>query len=163
LSIGSALVQHPHVRAVGFTGSFRGGRALMDLAAKRHEPIPVYAEMGSSNPVFILPQALEQRGDQLATGLHGSFTLGGRRFFTKPGLVFLPETAKPFSEKVQSLTQQGPAFSLLTGGIASVYGKQVAERSRLKTAEGAPSTTGFAAQTALLETTFSNFQTDPAL
>ena len=61
--IGAALVQHPHIRAVAFTGSFRGGRALMDLAAKRPDPIPVYAEMGSTNPVFLLPGAVRQRGE----------------------------------------------------------------------------------------------------
>jgi len=77
IAVGSALVQHPGVRAVGFTGSFRGGRALMDLAAQRKHPIPVYAEMGSTNPVFVLPGVLAERGVELAKGLHGSFTLGG--------------------------------------------------------------------------------------
>ena len=162
--IGAALVQHPHVRAVGFTGSFRGGRTLMDLANARPEPIPVYAEMGSTNPVFILPHALEQRAEQLATGLHGSFTLGGGQFCTKPGLVFVPQApATAFSAKLQSLTKEGPAFSLLTGGIASLYGKQVAERATLKTAEGLSADKGFAAQTALLETTYPTFTSDPAL
>ncbi len=162
--IGAALVQHPHIRAVGFTGSFRGGRALMDLAASRHEPIPIYAEMGSSNPVFILPQALDQRSEQLATGLHGSFTLGGGQFCTKPGLVFVPPApTTAFSTKLQTLTKEGPAFSLLTGSIATIYDKQVAERASLKTAEGAAADQGFAAQTALLETSFTTFQSDPAL
>ena len=86
--VGAALVQHPGIRAVGFTGSLRGGRALMDLAAARPDPIPVYAEMGSTNPVFILPGALQERGEQIAEGLHGSFTLGGGQMCTKPGVVF---------------------------------------------------------------------------
>lgn len=162
-AVGAALVQHPHVRAAGFTGSFRGGRALMDLAAARHEPIPVYAEMGSTNPVFILPHALAERSEQIATGLHGSFTLGGGQFCTKPGLVFVPEASTDFAARLRTLTEQGPAFSLLTGGIASVYGKQVAGRTALKTAEGASADAGFAAQTVLLETGYAVFATDEEL
>ena len=73
--VGMALVKHPLIKAVGFTGSRAGGRALMDAAAARPEPIPVYAEMGSINPVFLLPGALQQRAAALATGLHASVTL----------------------------------------------------------------------------------------
>src|SRR6202046_535048 len=80
--VGSALVKHPLVRAVGFTGSQRGGRALMNLAAARPSPIPVFAEMGSTNPVFVLPGALAARGEQIAEGLFGSFTLGGGQMCT---------------------------------------------------------------------------------
>jgi len=161
--VGAALVQHPHIKAVGFTGSFRGGRTLMDLAAKRPEPIPVYAEMGSANPVFILPHALAERAEQLATGLHSSFTLGGGQFCTKPGLVFVPQASSDFSSKLRTLTEQGPAFSLLTGGIASLYSKQVAERATLQTASGTKAGEGFSAQTALLETTYPAFASDPNL
>lgn len=162
-AVGTALVRHPHIKAVGFTGSFRGGRALMDLAAARPEPIPVYAEMGSTNPVFILPHALAERGEQLATGLYGSFTLGGGQFCTKPGLVFVPEASSAFSTKLRALTAEGPAFSLLTGGIASQYGKQLAERAALKTASGTNTDSGFSAQTALLETTYPTFASDTEL
>jgi 2,5-dioxopentanoate dehydrogenase len=162
--VGSALVSHPEVRAVGFTGSFRGGRALMDLAAKRKEPIPVYAEMGSTNPIFVLPGALAQRGEELATGLHGSYTLGGGQFCTKPGLVFAQrEQSTAFAEKLRLLTQGGPAFSLLTGGIASVYKQGVAKRAKLQTTTGAAPGGGFGAQTALLETAFDAFDADPSL
>src|SRR5579885_1300061 len=91
VAVGQALVKHPKVKAVGFTGSLAGGRALMDLAAARPEPIPVFAEMGSTNPVFILPSALKERGGQIAAGLYGSITLGGGQFCTKPGIVFLPQ------------------------------------------------------------------------
>jgi acyl-CoA reductase-like NAD-dependent aldehyde dehydrogenase len=86
--VGGTLVTHPLIKAVAFTGSFRGGKALYDLAVRRPEPIPVYAEMGSVNPVFILPSALRERGESLAAGLHASFTLGGGQFCTKPGLCF---------------------------------------------------------------------------
>lgn len=87
IEIGQKLVQHPAVKAVGFTGSIRGGRALYDMAAKREEPIPVFAEMGSINPVVILPKALEKRGDHLAKIYAGSITLGTGQFCTNPGLL----------------------------------------------------------------------------
>src|SRR6187399_732183 len=86
--IARALVQHPQVKAVGFTGSLKGGRALFDAAAARPEPIPVFAEMGSTNPVFLLPGALAQRAGAIAEGLIQSVTLGVGQFCTNPGLVF---------------------------------------------------------------------------
>jgi NADP-dependent aldehyde dehydrogenase len=160
--IGAALVQHPEIRAVGFTGSFRGGRALMDLAAKRKTPIPVYAEMGSTNPVFLLPGALAERAEAIATGLHGSFTLGGGQFCTKPGLVFAPPS-DAFTGRLRELTQTGPAFQLLTGGIAQALRHGAAERSALQTAAGAAPGQGFSAQTTLCETSFDRFAADPSL
>lgn len=86
--IGLHLVQHPVTKAVGFTGSLSGGRALFDAAAKRPEPIPVFAEMGSTNPVFILPGALKKNGNAIAEGLAQSVTLGVGQFCTNPGLAF---------------------------------------------------------------------------
>ena len=86
-SIGTDLVCHPRIRAVGFTGSRTGGRALFDSAASRPDPIPVYAEMGSSNPVFVLPGALATRSEAIAEGLKNSVTLGAGQFCTNPGLV----------------------------------------------------------------------------
>ena len=87
IEVGIQLVKHPQVKAVGFTGSIRGGRALFDLASKREEPIPVFAEMGSINPVIILPNALKTRGNQLAKTYAGSITLGTGQFCTNPGLL----------------------------------------------------------------------------
>jgi len=87
IEVGQQLVQHPKVKAVGFTGSIRGGRALYDLAAKREEPIPVFAEMGSINPVVILPNALNNRADVIAKTYAGSITLGTGQFCTNPGLI----------------------------------------------------------------------------
>ena len=81
------------MKAVGFTGSLSAGKALMDRAAARPEPIPCFMEMSSVNPVFVLPEALRTRGAQIASGLVGSFTLGVGQFCTKPGLVFLPRNA----------------------------------------------------------------------
>ena len=87
IEVGQALVQHSEVKAVGFTGSIRGGRALFDLASKREEPIPVFAEMGSINPVVMLPNALENRASSLAKIYAGSITLGTGQFCTNPGLI----------------------------------------------------------------------------
>ncbi|MCF7568303.1 aldehyde dehydrogenase (NADP(+)) [Sabulilitoribacter arenilitoris] len=87
IEVGQQLVMHPKVKAVGFTGSIRGGRALYDLAAKREEPIPVFAEMGSINPVVILPQALNNRAEAIAKTYAGSITLGTGQFCTNPGLI----------------------------------------------------------------------------
>ncbi len=86
--IGTALVRHPLARAAGFTGSRVAGRALFDAAAARPEPIPVFSEMSSLNPVFILPGALRERGAQIAEALKVSITMGAGQFCTKPGLVF---------------------------------------------------------------------------
>lgn len=88
IEVGVQLVQHPKVKAIGFTGSIKGGRALFDLAAKRKEPIPVFAEMGSVNPVVFLPKALENRGEVLAKTYAASVTLGTGQFCTSPGLLF---------------------------------------------------------------------------
>ena len=90
--VGMAIVNHPLIKAVGFTGSFRGGKALFDAASRRTEPITVYAEMGSTNPVFILPGALKDKKEEIAEGLTASVTLGVGQFCTNPGLVFLEKS-----------------------------------------------------------------------
>ena len=130
--IGQALVRHPDIKAVGFTGSRAGGRALMDIAAARPEPIAVYAEMSSINPTFILPNALSERSSEIAAGLHASFTLGGGQFCTKPGLVILPESSDfpEFAEKMSALTQDTANATLLTPGIKANYEKGVEKRAR---------------------------------
>ena len=112
-ALGLALVRHPLARAVAFTGSLRGGRALFDAAAARPEPIPVYAEMGSTNPVFILPGALAERGAALGAMLADSATLGTGQFCTKPGLLFAVE---------------GPGFADLAGALAARIGAKPATR-----------------------------------
>lgn len=87
IEVGVQLVQHPQVKAVGFTGSIKGGRALFDLAAQREEPIPVFAEMGSINPVILLPEALNNRAEELAKTYASSITVGSGQFCTNPGLL----------------------------------------------------------------------------
>jgi NADP-dependent aldehyde dehydrogenase len=121
--VGIALVKHPLVKAVGFTGSRAGGRALMDAAAARPEPIPVYAEMGSINPVFILPGALRQHAETIATGLHGSVTLGVGQFCTNPGLVFTEPGAasEPFVRKLESLMAGTAPGTMLTADLCAAY------------------------------------------
>ena len=121
--VGAALMKHPLVKAGGFTGSRKAGRILMDIAAARPEPIPFYAEMSSTNPVFILPGALRERGDAIAAGLHASYTLGAGQFCTKPGMVFIPEVAdaSAFVGKLQASVEASAPFHLLTGVIRSSY------------------------------------------
>ncbi len=121
--VGVALVAHPLIRAVGFTGSLKGGRALFDTAAARPEPIPVYAEMGSQNPGFLLPEALAERGSALAQGLAASVTLGAGQFCTNPGLTVLidSEPAAAFLEELARLLASAPPGTMVHAGIQSGY------------------------------------------
>jgi NADP-dependent aldehyde dehydrogenase len=87
--VGTQLVLHPNTKAVGFTGSFTGGMALQKLAQQREEPIPVFAEMGSLNPIVILPEAMEHDGEKIALQIANSITQSAGQFCTKPGLLFV--------------------------------------------------------------------------
>ncbi|HEY8181100.1 MAG TPA: aldehyde dehydrogenase (NADP(+)) [Thermoanaerobaculia bacterium] len=127
---GIELVKHPLIKAVAFTGSRRGGRALMDIAAARAEPIPVYAEMGSINPVFILPRALSERGSDIAAGLHASVTLGVGQFCTNPGLV-IATGANAFVEDLARRMEATPCAPMLTTSIADAYDAGVTRFSAL--------------------------------
>lgn len=122
-SIGADLVQHPAIQAVGFTGSLQGGRALFDLAMQRPQPIPVFAEMSSINPVVVLPQALAQRGAHLAKELVASFTLGCGQFCTKPGLI-IGQRSAAFSQLIADLQTQVnacPPQTMLNAGTRDHY------------------------------------------
>lgn len=119
--IGMQLIRHPLVKAGGFTGSRAGGQALMHAAATRPEPIPFYAEMSSVNPVFLLPGALSEREEEIATGLHASVTLGAGQFCTNPGLVFLPENSADFINKLAEKMTATPPFVMLTSRIRGAY------------------------------------------
>lgn len=105
IEVGSQLVKHPGVKAVGFTGSIKGGRALYDLAAQRDEPIPVVAEMGSINPVVILPEALKNRSESIAKTLSGAITLGTGQFCTNPGLI-IGIKSEHLSSFIQNLSDE---------------------------------------------------------
>ncbi|MGC1464042.1 MAG: aldehyde dehydrogenase (NADP(+)) [Terracidiphilus sp.] len=130
--VGSALVEHPSIKAVGFTGSLQAGRSLMQLAAARPEPIPCYMEMSSTNPFIVLPEALHTRSAQIAEGLFGSFTLGVGQFCTKPGLVFLPrnEDADALVAGLEERVKKASAAPMLTAGIHKSYKSLVAERGQ---------------------------------
>ncbi|MFC4949092.1 aldehyde dehydrogenase (NADP(+)) [Pseudonocardia sp. GCM10023141] len=120
---GAALVTDPRVRAVGFTGSTRGGRALFDLAASRPEPIPFYGELGSVNPLVVTPGAAAERAEEIGKGAAGSMLLGMGQFCTKPGLLFVP--AGENGDVVVSALAAGVGVAasgaLLTAGIRAAF------------------------------------------
>lgn len=123
---GTALVRHPAITAVGFTGSLTGGRALFDLASQRPAPIPFYGELGSTNPVVITAAALASDGGlDLARGLAGSFTLGVGQFCTNPGLVLVP-AGSGFAERVAEAAADTAPGPMLTPGIAAAYAEGAA-------------------------------------
>lgn len=120
------LVQHPAVKAVGFTGSYRVGKIIFDAAAKRPEPIPVYAEMGSVNPVFVLPQALKSRGEKIAQGFAGSLALGVGQFCTNPGLLVYPhQEGASFLPAVQKAVEETAGGCMLTQAIHETFTQQI--------------------------------------
>ncbi|MFI2104796.1 aldehyde dehydrogenase (NADP(+)) [Isoptericola sp. NPDC019693] len=122
---GVALVEHPAVRAVGFTGSVPGGRALFDRAARRPDPIPFHGELGSLNPVVVTRGALSARGPELAAGLAASFTLGAGQFCTKPGLVAVPASSEFDAALVAAVPEQ--AAPMLTPGIRAGFAARAAQ------------------------------------
>ena len=167
-TVGTALARYPRVKAIGFTGSLNAGRALMDLAAARPDPIPCFAEMGSTNPVFILSGALRQRGGQIAKDLYGSITMGGGQFCTKPGLVFLPkQETDGMLDQLQQLALQSSAFTMLTHGIAAQFSKSVTERRnsggiQALTTTDLKESSGFTTVATLLTTDAALLEANPA-
>jgi len=161
--VGTQLLKHPLVKAGAFTGSRAAGRMLMDVAASRPEPIPFYAEMSSTNPVFILQGALRERAENIAAGLHSSFTMGAGQFCTKPGMVFLPQGSQAFVQKLQHLVGGSAPFHLLTQTIHSSYDSAIATRKTVASvrlvAEGQPAAAdaSFAVSPALFETDAASF------
>ncbi|MXU63916.1 aldehyde dehydrogenase (NADP(+)) [Oceanomicrobium pacificus] len=122
-AVGQAVVQHPLIKAVGFTGSLGGGRALFDLCAARPEPIPFFGELGSVNPMFLLPQALSARGAEIAQGWAGSLTMGAGQFCTNPGLAIVIDgpDAQAFIEASKAALEAVDPQVMLTDGIAAAY------------------------------------------
>lgn len=122
IDVGQALVKHPLAKAVGFTGSHAGGKALFDLAGQREEPIPVYAEMGSVNPIFCFPEKLEKNNNALAKAFISSLTLGVGQFCTNPGLIFVPKAqAKAFEKAIAEELNDIASAPMLHPGIAQAY------------------------------------------
>jgi alpha-ketoglutaric semialdehyde dehydrogenase len=134
-AIGSALVQHPNITAVGFTGSEAGGKALMDIAAKRDFPIPVYAEMGSTNPVFILPEKLKTELDTLPNVIANSVNMGVGQFCTNPGLLFVieDENLSTFTNNLEEAFEGLSSFTMLNEGI---YKNYISKREDAMQSEG---------------------------
>ena len=131
--VGITLVTHPAIRSAAFTGSLRAGRTLYDAAALRPEPIPVFAEMGSSNPVFLLPGALQERGETIAKGFAASVTLGSGQFCTNPGVVVLVDSppATAFLHSAGDLLAETTAGTMVHAGIKTAYDQSVADVTRI--------------------------------
>jgi len=167
--LGAALVTDPRIKAVGFTGSRGGGLALMKLAAERPEPIPVYAEMSSINPVILFPAALAVRGEALAKAYVGSLTMGAGQFCTNPGILIGiagPDLDRFVAAATQALEQAQPQV-MLTRGIQNAFDKGVsalegnpAVETLARGAEGTGCTLGRAA---LFITDADRFLADPSL
>ncbi len=121
--VGEALVCHPRICAVGFTGSLAGGRALFDLCAARPDPIPFFGELGSVNPMFLLPAALAARGAEIARGWAASLTLGAGQFCTNPGIAVLIDgpDADIFVTAARTALASAGAQTMLTDAIAGSY------------------------------------------
>lgn len=163
--VGAALVTHPLIRAVGFTGSTRGGKALFDLCAARPEPIPFFGELGSINPVFLLPGALAARPEALAQGWAASLTMGAGQFCTNPGLVVVEAgpAADAFLDAARIALEAVAPQVMLTEGIADAYdagAARLAAGARVLLAGGAAERR---ASPALLTATAEEFLARPAL
>ena len=167
--IGQALVKDPRIQAVGFTGSRRGGTALMKAAQDRPQPIPVYAEMSSINPVFLLPEALKTRGEKLAEGFVASLNMGAGQFCTNPGLVIAvkgPELSA-FVEAAGDAVKQSAAQTMLTPGIHDAYQQGVGRLSGnskvREVARGQAGESAHPCQAGLYVTEAQDFLADPEL
>ena len=167
--VGGALVQHPAIQSVAFTGSRRGGQALMALAAARPQPIPVFAEMSSINPLFLLPAALQARGSTIATGLVGSATLGVGQFCTKPGLIFgiAGPAFDAFTAAAGGAISAVNAATMLNAGIQQAFAQGVGDLGKAsgvnKLGAGGEATNGCHAQPVLFTTTADQFTANPKL
>ena len=164
MEAGIALIQEPAITSGAFTGSLAGGRALFDLASGRPTPIPFYAELGSINPVVVTADAIAANGEALATGLVGSFTLGGGQFCTKPGVVFVPADSG-FESLVTAAMGSAQASPLLNERIAAGFGHGIgllAEHSAVELIAGSRSVDDAEAPAPLvLATTASAVIADP--
>lgn len=165
--VGQAVVQHPLIKAVGFTGSLAGGRALFNLCAARPEPIPFFGELGSVNPMFVLPAAAAARGESLGQGWAGSLTMGAGQFCTNPGIAVVvdgPEADGFVAATQEALNKVAPQ-TMLTDGIAQAFHdgqSQMAARNAVRAVVNTP-LTGRSAAPALFETTGEAFMADAGL
>ncbi len=167
--VGQALVKHPSTKAVGFTGSLAGGKALFDLANQRPEPIPVFAEMSSINPVILLPETLARDAEKTAASLAGSITLGVGQFCTNPGLIIAVEGdgLDRFIKSLSGEIQKAMSGTMLHRGIADNYAKKLTNTLAQKgvKVEGQASSEANASQgrTHVASVSAENFMKNPAL
>jgi 2,5-dioxopentanoate dehydrogenase len=164
IEIGQTLVKHPAIKAVAFTGSYRGGKAIFDTAMQRPEPIPVYAEMGSTNPVFILSETLAEKGESLAQNFMGSVTLGVGQFCTNPGLMIYQKN-EIFKAQLKEKAANAAGGVMLNQGIKNAFDKGI---ENLKTKApvlntGLEASQNSAAQPVIFHTTYADFLANPAL
>jgi alpha-ketoglutaric semialdehyde dehydrogenase len=170
VEVGQLLIQHPFLEAIGFTGSLRGGRAIFDTVAQRKRPIPVYAEMGSINPLLIMPGAIAARAETLAEGLAASATMGSGQFCTNPGIVFMlesPETETFINTYRDKMAARAPGV-LLNEQIESGLEHAVAatqSRSSVHTLTGGFVVDGdaFSFANTVMKTSAADFAADAAL
>ncbi|MCB1024751.1 MAG: aldehyde dehydrogenase (NADP(+)) [Acidobacteria bacterium] len=162
--IGQSLVKHDHIKAVGFTGSRRGGRALMDIAAARQEPIQVYAEMSSVNPIFVLPSAMRENSESILSGLHTSVITGAGQFCTKPGIVVLPETEQTggFTKSFGELISSTAKHPLLTKGIRDNFENLTKQRNS-EEISASNDLSGFDVNPSMFQTGAAEFLSDQSL
>ena len=168
-TVGQALVSHPAIKAVGFTGSRQGGLALVRTAAQRAEPIPVYAEMSSINPMFLLPDALAHHASKIGSGFVDSLTLGSGQFCTNPGLVIALEGEhfQQFCDAAATALEAKTASTMLTPGIYSAFNQGVDTLASVAgvsvIARGQHGSSACAGQAALFLTDAETFLSNPAL
>lgn len=165
--VGEAVVTHPRIKAVGFTGSLAGGRALFNLCAARPEPIPFFGELGSVNPMFVLPQAAHLRGAALGAGWAGSLTMGAGQFCTNPGIAVVidgPDADGFIAATKAALAKVAPQ-TMLTEGIAAAYqaGQRRFDAANAVTPVLQTESTGREASPNLYETTAERFLADHSL
>lgn len=167
--VGLAIVRHPLIKAIGFTGSFRGGKALFDEANKRESPIPVYAEMGSTNPVFILPGVLKEKKEIIAKDLAASVTQGVGQFCTNPGMVLIQqsEDSKVFKDSLSKNISEISSGVMLSAGIQSNYKRGLEKLKATKgvavAASGKEEGEGYRGVPSLLETLADHFLRDHSM
>lgn len=169
--IGVALVKHPIARAVAFTGSLRGGRALMDVAAARPEPIPFYGEMGSVNPVFVLPRALKERSEKVAEAYIQSVNMGVGQFCTNPALVLglKSDELQSFVKNAADLAAKVAPATMLHRGICDAFDAGTTSWSRISglklagKSDAAPAADATQATCQIFTTDIKTFEANPSL
>jgi NADP-dependent aldehyde dehydrogenase len=164
---GTALVSHPTIKAAGFTGSQRAGRALFDLAGARPDPIPFYGELGSCNAVVVLPEAASNDPQGLAQAYLSSLTLGSGQFCTNPGLLFVPKNS-PLLGAIETAVSSLAAGTMLTAGMRDAYDLGVADLAATKNVRelgsgAAGSATGWSVTATVLQTDVATFSANEKL